>query len=295
MYLNKKCDDIPASNFTSGYNFIDIFPRYERPCFNPNNSAEFVCQINDGTSDSPSIFIYNLETNERTLLYKGGIYGIPDWGKNGWILLNPVEDPQIWKIKSNGDSLTQLTSEGTNLTPYWNPNADKIIFATSILKEDPPGNSVQFAISIIMDSDGNHIDTLPGNTSLVSWHDSNRILFFGGNIILEDLENQTRTTIIELERPFSSSGITSINMDEFIWCNNEGVFTHNMISGNTELIKEACESRVYELPSYSPQSGKLLFTRREANILQKQNTYESYYKIVEMNIDGSEERVVMFD
>ena len=56
-----------------------------------------------------------------------GIAATPAWSPNGqWITFS--ENAQIWKMKINGDSLTQLTFEGRNFYPTWSPDGQWIAF-----------------------------------------------------------------------------------------------------------------------------------------------------------------------
>ena len=79
-------------------------------------------------------------TNKGMFLWGGDL---PDW--------NPVEpklvfimNAQIYTIKLNGDSLIQLTFEGTNRFPDWSPDGEKIAYT-----RPEPGVGMW-----IMDSDG---------------------------------------------------------------------------------------------------------------------------------------------
>lgn len=64
---------------------------------------------------SPGLYILDLSTSEKRLLVEGFAYGA-DWSPDReWIAFNTY--PQIYKIKVNGDSLTQLTDLGNNFFP----------------------------------------------------------------------------------------------------------------------------------------------------------------------------------
>jgi TolB protein len=83
-------------------------------------------------------------TNKRMFLWGGDL---PDW--------NPVEpklaivmNSQIYTIKLNGDSLTQLTFEGRNFFPDWSPDGKKIAYDSDF--DDPKGAKVIW----VMNADG---------------------------------------------------------------------------------------------------------------------------------------------
>lgn len=79
------------------------------PIFNPNNSCEFL-YMQLGLTQS-GLFKFSTETGESTLITQEFYYNA-DWGSNGWILFTGISN-QVFKIKENGDSLTQLTDFGS--------------------------------------------------------------------------------------------------------------------------------------------------------------------------------------
>jgi len=59
----------------------------------------------------------------------------PAWSPDGkWIAF--VKGAQIYKIKADGDSLTQITFEGRNFFPAWSPNGNWIAYSKSICEGD---------------------------------------------------------------------------------------------------------------------------------------------------------------
>ena len=83
---------------------------------------------NDGDPTQRGIWFISPDgTNKRMFLWGGDL---PDW--------NPVEpklvlvmNAQIYTIKLDGDSLTQLTFEGRNFFPDWSPDARRIAYSAS--------------------------------------------------------------------------------------------------------------------------------------------------------------------
>ncbi|OQY27350.1 MAG: hypothetical protein B6244_10840 [Candidatus Cloacimonetes bacterium 4572_55] len=51
----------------------------------------------------------------------------PDWSPDGqWLAF--MMNAQIYKVKADGDSLTQLTHEGRNFFPDWGPDGQWIAY-----------------------------------------------------------------------------------------------------------------------------------------------------------------------
>lgn len=90
----------------------------------------------DGNPDSAGIWLINLQTQERKLLIRGG--NLPDWSPVGeWLVFS--FNAQIYKIKSNGDSLTQLTSEGRFFDPAWSRDGSLVAIDNRIAYHDTVG------------------------------------------------------------------------------------------------------------------------------------------------------------
>lgn len=75
--------------------------------------------------DSQGIWFITPDGENKRMFLKGA--SLPAWGPNGdWLTF--VYGSQIYKIKANGDSLTQLTFEGRNFFPSWSPNGKWIAY-----------------------------------------------------------------------------------------------------------------------------------------------------------------------
>ena len=118
--------ECPSSNSFDGYNpdyieIIDTSSVFEAE-YNPMNNDEIVFLKLE--SNIRKMYRYNLVTHQKVLIGSFPIILSFDWGKNDWILLE-LGDYNIWKMKSNGDSLIQVTSGKPFFHPKWNFNASK--------------------------------------------------------------------------------------------------------------------------------------------------------------------------
>ena len=99
----------------------------------------------------PGLYVMDFTTQEKQLLHHSGYNA--DWSPDSkWIAFNTY--PQIYKIKTTRDSLTQLTFEGSNFFPDWSPDGKLIAYDNTACgsQVDPiPENSCGI---LIMNSDG---------------------------------------------------------------------------------------------------------------------------------------------
>lgn len=160
------CRGIPGDP-VDDYIEIQEFPTYQYPVFNPLNPDEFAYARYDLDTifpwvDEREIHIYNLSTREDRMIYHGPLWSGMDWGVNGWLLINRA-DNQVWKIKSDGDSLTQLTFSGINEDARWNADA------TRFVAWHAGEGGAEDDYSAIYDGQGNVIEILPFHFANGSW------------------------------------------------------------------------------------------------------------------------------
>jgi len=124
--LQKGCMDFPKSQSDLGYEYIDLYPLVRGASFNPNNSNEIVYLKYDGLFDR-YLMTYNLVTDVSQVLHQDVFNFQPKWSMKDWIVFNNTHG-QLWKIKSNGDSLTQLSINIQAWYPEWSPDGGNLIF-----------------------------------------------------------------------------------------------------------------------------------------------------------------------
>ncbi|MFB0516729.1 MAG: hypothetical protein ACETWG_09020 [Candidatus Neomarinimicrobiota bacterium] len=97
--------------------------------------------------DSEGIWFIAPDGSDKRMFLKGA--RLPAWGPPGeWLAF--VAGTQIFKIKVNGDSLTQLTFEGRNFFPTWSPDGKWITYDSNT---DSP-NGMYFIWKMMMDGSG---------------------------------------------------------------------------------------------------------------------------------------------
>lgn len=234
------CPTLPGSTSPLGYNFKIDSPFLKFPYFNPNNSNEllFVEEF-----PSSKLFTYNLITGAKNLIFEGNIISPPKWSRTDWILLN-LSDASIWKIKSNGDSLTQLTYTGSNYYGEWDAYGQRFIFSRTV------GSSYY---TLIANNLGVVVDTLSQWTisSHASWQNPTYLTFvdYLNGIILLDSSNVAKT-LYSIDKS-EVDGIFFCNKcTDVVWCSRNKIYSTDIYSMNTILLHSSCLS-TYLFPSFN--------------------------------------------
>jgi len=122
----------PDKGEPPGYWPWPLGPIDHEPAWSPDGSTIIyyhAADYRDTTDTSGFYFINPNGTNKRLFLV--GAVGSPDWSPDGqWIVFE--RGAQIYKIKVNGDNLTQLTFNGQNFFPDWSPDGKKIAYDSDI-------------------------------------------------------------------------------------------------------------------------------------------------------------------
>ena len=102
---------------------------YRVPVFNPRREAEIAYVAQHCPSGKNGLRVHDFCTGENRLLLEGPV-GYLDWSSTDWLIFEYGRGAKhIFKIKSNGDSLTQLTTHaGYNNAPRWNTDGDRFIY-----------------------------------------------------------------------------------------------------------------------------------------------------------------------
>lgn len=164
------------------------------PTFNPRNSNEiiFVRKFYLGFPTLADIVKMNVVTKEQKIVFSGHIdTDVLNWSSTDWIYFEDISTTSIAKIKSNGDSLTYLTKDGDNATPYLDDKNNLIYFNRST-------NSLPRHLHV-MDINGNNISEISTNIYCTGVAPSGKYLISKNlayeGITIYDIENKTKKTI----------------------------------------------------------------------------------------------------
>ncbi|MFQ6610087.1 MAG: TolB family protein [Fidelibacterota bacterium] len=207
-------------------------------------------------------FISPTGDNKRQFLK--GNNRTPAWSPDGnWIAF--VNDTQIYKIKADGDSLTQLTFEGRNFFPAWSPDGEWIAYDNtncgSAVEPAPPNSC---GVLIIESSGSDKQFIIEGR--MPDWSpDGEYIIYVGLHSEIYRVNVNDTTEIVQL---------TSLNQNDIYATDNrylkyspDGskiVFASNaqiwvMDSDGTNLLQLTQSGGNY--PVWSPDGNYIVFTR----------------------------------
>lgn len=295
---DRECEDLQVSWVDAEYITPDFY--FRAPCFNPNDPAEFVYLKEKIEGNGVlELWKYNLSTGVKHKLASGAIsFAWPRWSTTDWILYVGI-NYQLWKVKSNGDSLTQLNYYGGGYRHAdWNHNGTKIIVGIIGAVEGFPG-------SFKLDKDGFFDSKLHTRLSYLhaSWSPNGEFIAVDDTSIWSariGIYDKDSTQLKSIEMP-ETDGEHAPSFSWFpdsrqiaICSRHEGVFIFDFVAEQFTQINSGCSSfsRRYINPSVSSDGKKIILTRQDRRD-RGRNKIEEAYSIVMMNVDGSDEEVIV--
>lgn len=263
---------------------------YKYPCSNPNNDYEFCYlrrEVGVQFEDDMDLYKFDFCTGNATLITKHVAYGI-DWGAKNWIIFTGI-NRELWKIKADGDSLTQLTF----LSPYpnkakWSKDGTKFIY-----------NGLKIA-----DENGKFLFNLPFQATSCAWKNNEEIICMDEkakqvDIYVQNIKTLSRNNLTSIACNGGGGYIQSFfNNNAYIWVENQDNsgtrkhYKYNIDTKDTTLIFSTTQSLDYNLGG---SIGERFITQLSLTDTMTGTpillNYRSHLAI--MNIDGTNKRQVM--
>jgi hypothetical protein len=266
------------------------------PYFNPNNNDEFLYIDKITGSPFSDMCIHNLVTGETNCILSGQTYLYqPRWHANGWILFRGNGN-NVFRIKSNGDSLLQVTTSSLFQRPIWRP--DGLAWISN--------NTQNFAGDIdVFDLEGNLIEVIPGEEFFIGdWSESNRIVTRSYNSGTYQFAWTNAENVSWQYLDFdTASPQTSVNDIKWVPMSNELMFSQyyedisriNVFTGEKIRVTDRCIGTYYEYFSINNNCSKIV-----AQLISPEQIYSDGWfniiiqksEIVIMNFDGTNEQVI---
>ncbi|MFN7910759.1 MAG: hypothetical protein ACK5QC_02975 [Bacteroidota bacterium] len=209
----------------------------------------------------------------------------PKMNKHGWLTYSKLNG-NIYKIKINADSLTQLTFDGQSQYPAWSADGKFIYY----LNQKNHG-------LIRIDENGINQDTLKNILSWVSITDNLMayVDIFSGKqrILIKDLTTNIDKVIVTNNRIGNNSKdyINNVFIDNNIdkdlyWSDGYGLYKTNISTLSTTTIITACDTKYLYAFSIASDNSKIISTRSDTRAVDANYLYNEK-NIYEMNTDGS--------
>ncbi len=259
---------------------------YWYPCMNPTNEFEFCYARRENgvqANDDMDLYKYNFCSGKSTLITKHIAY-CTDWSVKDWIIFTG-QNRDLWKVKSNGDSLMRLTFTGNSQTDVvWNATGNLFIW-----------NNTKIA-----DENGNTKHTITNLGTILGWADENNIFSMSqgaNNVKKVNIRTNQVTDFIPTNGNVYYKYLT--NSNEFLGVEDSMyIYTKNIIYNVTN------NKTTYMSSSYLPQSfpsnvyckfgDKILLQQILRDTLTGDPALLNFRShIAIMNADGTNERQIL--
>lgn len=288
---NVGCGAIPEANqLYAEYLYTDAV-------FNPENINQiaYVREPSPYTAGSGAreLWVFDICTGEAQKIHDEISY-FPLWGRNDWILFSVNIGGgsfQIFKIKSDGSQITQLTypTLASQNVPYaWNREGNKFIFLSS--------NGAGLNYIFAADDQGNILDTIydyPNGYDLIlrGWLNSDTLLTAKTPTGAPNPSFYVVSSGIEITY-FSNGGSVSrskiyADLSNLIWMNPNSI-NKSSLTAHT-VLRTGASNRRYNSLDLSADNQYVIFSRHNERNPTPCDLYQED-KIYIMSTDGSYER-----
>jgi hypothetical protein len=270
------------------------------PCFNPQNSNEFVFVRKLPDSPASTLCIHNLETGiSNCLPVEHGIQFQPRWHSSGGILFRGNWS-DVYRIMSTGGEIDTVSTPSETISykrPIWRPDGQAWIANTSLNAE---GDIEVYGL------DGSVEELIPGvEFNMGDWSSENGIVTKYGNSSLSyqlawSGENNLNWQILDFDTPPNNHSLTDL---KWIPMSNEVMFSQgqkdiskiNVLTQEIQMVRDGCYDRYYGVFSISHDGSKIVAERFLTTHYYTEGLYN--YKVVKkeiviMNCDGTDETVI---
>lgn len=275
------CDTLPQDPVTG---WIDTTANKDKDVqkilYNPLTSNEVIYVVKSKNYYS-EMYLFNKQTKIAKSIDKS-IYTMPSINKYGWLTYCKA-NYQVYKIKFNGDSLTQLTTISGNF-PRWDYTGDNILYT-----QNGFGSSPHKVIK--MNKFGVKLDSLIYQALLGASTKSNKILGWNtsNQLFLKDLDTGIETILKTGDYNYICS--FDNNDENIYWNGNKGIFKLNLNTLKEDTLVKMCKLlSITSTPSFelfttniSPNSNKLTFCTRTNDAANWPKLFHEY-KALEMDL-----------
>jgi hypothetical protein len=252
---------------------------------NPVNPNEIIYVVNGDLFGFNKMYSIHVPTKQIKYLATLGEY-LPQMNNYGWLVFSDV-DNNIFKIKANGDSLMQLTSQKISHDPKWDFTGKNIYYYQEAYFNVP-------SQLVKINSSGGLLAALPIDMAYhASFKKSDKVIFQktldkSVTLILRDMVKYNEKNLItgpfEIKGPVFFDNITVDQTDEnFYWSNAGGIFRCNLATLAIDTILKNCPNFIYDNPIISSNQNELTYSWHIIRPVSQFILYHEY-KAMEMNL-----------
>ncbi|MFZ6051112.1 TolB-like translocation protein, partial [Halocola ammonii] len=273
-----ECEEFPMLGITW---FSDSRFQYEKPFFNPENNCEFVYGYKDYEKGEFKLMKFNLVTCEKEVIVdQVRLLNQPEWGRSGWIAFDNQFNYMLWRVNSNGNSLSPVFQETNNLYPVWSDSGDKLYW------QHTPSLGVPYyflqldiidqEIDTLINSSGDYV----GSTSKSDISGDNKLItrtaIDGENQIgfspLDNIEFVPLVNLVENDLA-SLTGLCWSNTGDKAYFTEalRGLYELEVPSGEHTQLIDFCDNFSYESISCSEDGTQLIAERVDRELITLEN------------------------
>lgn len=238
--------------------------------YSPQNDNIFFFLSHDSVFNY-LLWSYNKQTQMKQLL-DYNVFSSPSINKKGWLVYYK-RDFNIYKIKTNGDSLIKITNTNNFINPFWDETTDKIYCSNA--------NNLQlFKINhfgIITDTIKNIKSNVFIKDSLLIYIENDGI---SQNIMLKNILKNNVTKLISNKITDAEDIIYGFflnsNNKELFYYKGKGLFQVTLTNLNVKKVVTNCDKEKYLDFSLNYFSGKFLTTKITTKVLSNTALYNQY-------------------
>ena len=266
--------------------------------FNPQNPDQIIYMTAGSITGFSPFYNLDVVSGAKRFLGNGGFF-LPSINKMGWIVFSTI-DNNIIKIKVNGDSLSQLTTDFKSLAPQWDYQGKGFYY----FKEANQNVGSQL---VKVNQEGNMVVVMfPADIpQFAAFHQSDQLIYCQTTGSLATLVQ--RNTATQVERPLISgpfnakTGKVHFNnlcvdlTDEFcFWSNDAGIFRCHLPSLKTDTLYKNCDNRIFNWPQINLATGELCFTLHIKKVIGHSVLFNEYKSIRADKTGGNAREIRIF-
>ncbi len=285
-----RCTSLPPTPLPLGWSDSTAGPDREinTYLFNPANPNEIIIVVNGDLFGYNKMFCYNVPTGALTYLATLDDYP-PSVNKKGWVVFSTV-DRNVFKVKCNGDSATQMTNGNITMAPQWDYTGDSFYYfqmATGSISNQVIRSTSRGQITLNIP--GFLPETAPFSKSdkfIYQKTSDNTVQLF-----IHDSKSQLETAVITAT--FSPSDIAHYfnhvvvdNNDEYIyWTNSIGLLRCSFATHKVDTMYKNCDMITYLNPRFqTTHPEEILFCAHTIRVIQPNFLFHDYRPVL-MNLN----------